>query len=134
MRLDRVLDCKLVEAELAVDGVELLGGRLGELDPDEGTFLLRRFVGIFERQPPLAAAPVLVDGAVPDQGFRLSTARDKRHRDSGGGGRKLCPFPRDSSPPLRGAASRMVEQNQRRGWDSNPRAAFRRPAVFKTAA
>src|SRR5215210_5138711 len=74
MRLDRVLDCKLVEAELAVDGVELLGGRLGELDPDEGTFLLRRFVGIFERQPPLAAAPVLVDGAVPDQGFRLSTA------------------------------------------------------------
>ena len=35
MRGDGVLDRQLVEAELTLDGLELLGGRLDEPDPGE---------------------------------------------------------------------------------------------------
>ena len=59
VRLDRVLDRKLVQVELAAHGVELLLGRLDEADPDERVVGRLAVADPFDRPrvPPAAACP-----------------------------------------------------------------------------
>ena len=66
MRLDRVLDGELVEAELPPDSVELVLGRLVEADPGEAARLAARLVSLLERDVTGVAVAVHVDGAVDD--------------------------------------------------------------------
>ena len=66
VRLDRVLDGQLVEAELAADRLELLLGWLVQADPGEDTFAPALLVGVFERDRLCAPASVLVDRLIDD--------------------------------------------------------------------
>jgi hypothetical protein len=68
MRLDRVLDRQLVEAELAPHGVELLRRRRMEADPGEDIGDATAFVGLFEVDLAGTADAVFVQGHVDDHG------------------------------------------------------------------
>ena len=64
--VDRVLDGELVQVKLEPDGLEFLLGRLVQADPNEGAVVAAGLEGVFESQVAVAAAPVLVHGAVDD--------------------------------------------------------------------
>ena len=70
--VDGVLDCQRVEDELALERIELPLSRLVEADPGELPRLPAGLVGVVQLHLTVAAAAILVDGAVDDHKPGLS--------------------------------------------------------------